>query len=133
MTNDIIFADKTFPDMLEEIHRNATVKREMINAMIAKLVILVHNPEDAAIIFPIIQHFLDTSVKNDAHIIQIAQIVQKVQSMTIKADGTASGLSETEKQDILKMIQRDMDVMVDESVDEAVKQAEELIEQPKKK
>ena len=109
MNNDIVFNGKTFADVLSEIHYHATSKREMINAMIAKLVVLVHTPEDASIVFPIIQDFMDTAVKNDAHVVQIAQIIQKLQAISLKADASTGLLSETEKSELLRLVQKDTD------------------------
>jgi len=133
MTNDIVFNGKSLPDVLSEIHYHATSKREMINAMIAKLVPLGKTPEEASIIFPIIKDFMDTAIKNDQHIVQIAQIIQRIQSTTIKNENGASLLSETEKQDILRMISGEIGVMADAPIDELTTKANDAIKLVQKK
>lgn len=133
MTNDIVFNGKNLPDVLSEIHYHATSKREMINAMIAKLVPLAKTPEEASIIFPIIKDFMDTAIKNDQHIVQIAQIIQRIQSATIKNESGASLLSEMEKQDILRMISGEVGIMSESPIDELTTKADDAIKLVQKK
>lgn len=103
MTNKIIFDDKSFEDILENIYSTTINKREQINIMINKLILLVQSPSDASILFPIIRDFLDTSIKNDNHLVQIAQLSQKLQAIESKAAGADGFLDEDEKNDLLRL------------------------------
>jgi len=127
MNTDPIFDGKSLPDLFSEIYRNSTSKRDMINVIITKLLEFAKNPEDAAIIFPIIQHFIDTSVKNDGHIIDIAQIVQKIQSASVKAEGGSMMLSEEEKQELLRVVSESIDIHEDPKTPIMLDRANEII------
>jgi hypothetical protein len=132
MDNEIVFDDKTFQDLLRDIYSTTVSKREQINAMIAKLLQLVHTPEEASIIFPIIQDFLDTSIKNDGHVVQIAQISQKLQSVSKKLEGEGGLLSEFEKNNLLRLIQDEIMVVDDSAKKLKVKDADIPDTPPKK-
>lgn len=132
MDNEIVFDDKTFQDLLRDIYSTTVSKREQINAMIAKLLQLVHTPEEASIIFPIIQDFLDTSIKNDGHVVQIAQISQKLQSVSKKLEGEGGLLSEFEKNNLLRLIQEEIMVVDDSAKKLKVKDADVPDTPPKK-
>jgi hypothetical protein len=98
---DYIFDDKTLPDIFSDIYKNTDSKREQINTFITKLVLLIRTPEDATIISPIIKDFMEVAVKNDEHIIRVAQIVQRLESVSKKGSGMGDLLTEDEKQQLL--------------------------------
>ncbi len=127
MNTDPIFDGKTLPDLFSEIYRNSTSKRDLINTIITKLIGYCSNAEEASVIFPIIQHFIDTAVKNDAHIINIAQIVQKIQSTSAKIEGSATGLTEEEKQELLRIVGEQIDVLEDPKTPTMITKANEII------
>ena len=127
MNTDPIFDGKSLPDLFSEIYKNSTSKRDMINVIITKLLGYCQTAEEASIIFPIIQHFIDTAVKNDSHIINIAQIVQKIQSASVKADGNPMMLSEEEKQELLRVVGQSIDILEDPQTTEMMGKANEII------
>jgi hypothetical protein len=98
---DYIFDNKTLPDIFSDIYKNTDSKREQINTFITKLVLLIRTPEDATIISPIIKDFMDVAVKNDEHIIRVAQIVQRLESVSKKGSSMGDLLTEDEKQQLL--------------------------------
>jgi DNA-binding ferritin-like protein len=67
-----------------------------------KMVQLIRTPEDAAVIGPIVQGFLEVNVKNDEHLVRVAQIAQRIVSVGAKSTQTLDGLlSESEKEALL--------------------------------
>lgn len=101
--NDKIYDEKSLSNLFSEIHKNTENKRNQINTYIAKLVKLINTPDDAVVIGPIIQSLMETNVKNDEHLIRIAQIVQRLMNTSgNKGDDLNSLLTEEEKQDLLK-------------------------------
>ena len=103
--NSEIYDGKSLADLFSEIHKNTDSKRAQINSFIMKMVQLIRTPEDAAVIGPIVQGFLEVNVKNDEHLVRVAQIVQRIVSVGAKSNTVSDfGLSEAEKEALLKDI-----------------------------
>jgi coenzyme F420-reducing hydrogenase gamma subunit len=101
--NSEIYDGKSLADLFTEIHKNTDSKRAQINSFIMKMVQLIRTPEDAAVIGPIVQGFLEVNVKNDEHLIRVAQIAQRIVTVGTKAAnaGLDGLLSEEEKNALL--------------------------------
>ncbi len=57
------------------------------------------------VIGPIVQGFLEVNVKNDEHLVRVAQIAQRIVSVGVKSNASLDGLlSESEKEALLKDI-----------------------------
>jgi hypothetical protein len=102
--NSEIYDGKSLADLFSEIHKNTDNKRTQINTFIGKMVQLIRTPEDAAVIGPIVQGFLEVNVKNDEHLVRVAQIVQRIVSVGTKASSVSLDglLTDEEKNALLK-------------------------------
>jgi hypothetical protein len=101
----IVFGDKKFSDILEEIYNNQKKKDKQISALIAELKPLVQEIGDATLIVPLIKEYLEISVKNDEQLIKMATIIQRIMSN----GGTAEngfGISDEEKAQLLAEIDK---------------------------
>jgi len=76
--NQLIFDDKSFGDLLKEIHGNQKKKSTQIASMIAELRPLITSLGDATVVVPLIKEYMEISVKNDDHLIKMAAIVQRL-------------------------------------------------------
>ena len=76
--NQVIFDDKTFSDLLKEIHTNQKKKGKQIGQLIAELRPLIQNLGDATVVVPLIKEYMEISVKNDDALIKMAAIVQRL-------------------------------------------------------
>jgi len=86
--NQIIFDDKTFSDLLKEIHVNQKKKGKQIGQLIAELRPLIQNLGDATVVVPLIKEYMEISVKNDDQLIKMAAIVQRLSTgNTTSGDG----------------------------------------------
>ena len=95
----IVFGNKKFSDILQEIYENQTTKKQQISILIAELKPLIQEIGDATLIVPLIKEYLEISVKNDEQLIKMATIIQRaVQNTGI--DGEFS-ITEEEKQELL--------------------------------
>lgn len=74
----LVFKDKKFSDILEEIYNNQKKKSKQITAMIRELQPLIQDTGDATIIVPLIREYLDAGIKNDDHLIKMATIIQRI-------------------------------------------------------
>ena len=113
--NQILFDDKSFGDLLKEIHGNQKKKATQIASMIAELRPLIQSLGDATVVVPLIKEYMEISVKNDDHLIKMAAIVQR-----LSTGGASSG---------------DGGVLSAEEMDQLMDVAEEIsktVEKPKK-
>ena len=113
----VVFDDKTLSDVFKDIYRNTDSKREQINTFITKLVRQIRTPEDAAVISPIIKDFMEVNVKNDEHIVRIAQIAQRAIAIGTKAASSTELLTEEEKQQLLSNIKLEIDDLQQETTE----------------
>jgi hypothetical protein len=111
MFNTELFQGKTLSDVFADIYKNTDAKRSQITTFITKLVTLIRTPEDATIIGPVIKEFLDVSVKNDEHIVRLAQIVQRLELVTAKGSSTGDLLSDEEKLQLLANINEEVEAV----------------------
>ena len=113
----VVFGDKTLSDVFEDIYKNTDSKREQINTFITKLVRQFRTPEDAAVISPIIKDFMEVNVKNDEHIVRIAQIAQRAIAIGTKAASSTDLLTEEEKQQLLSNITLEIEDLQQETTE----------------
>jgi hypothetical protein len=113
--NSEIYDGKSLADLFSEIHKNTDSKRAQINSFIMKLVQLIRTADDAAVIGPIVQGFLEVNVKNDEHLIRVAQIAQRIVSIGTKSKSSLDGLlTEEEKNALLGDINAEIQELQEE-------------------
>ena len=76
--NQILFDDKSFGDLLKEIHGNQRKKAKQLAQLIAELRPLVQSLGDATVVVPLIKEYMEISVKNDDALLKMAAIVQRL-------------------------------------------------------
>ena len=97
--NQIIFDDKSFSDILKEIHKNQSKKAKQLASLIAELRPLITNLGDATVVVPLIKEYMDISVKNDEQLIKMAAIVQRLSTGTTNS-GDGGTLTEAEMEQL---------------------------------
>ena len=80
--NQILFDDKSFSDLLKEIHGNQRKKAKQLASLMAELRPLVQSLGDATVVVPLIKEYMEISVKNDDQLIKMAAIVQRLSTST---------------------------------------------------
>ena len=93
--NQILFDDKSFSDLLKEIHGNQRKKAKQLASLISELRPLVQSLGDATVIVPLIKEYMEISVKNDDALLKMAAIVQRLSTGTINS-GDGGLLTEEE-------------------------------------
>lgn len=104
MFDQVIFKNKKFSDILEEIYKDTKTKEKQVNQLIAELKPLIQDTGDATIVVPLIKEYLEIGVKNSDNLIKMAAICQRVISKTVEASDGAL-ISEDEKEALLSAIQ----------------------------
>ena len=104
--DSVIFKEKKFSDLLEEIYNNSKVKEKQIAALIAELKPLINDIGDAVLVVPLIKEYMEIGVKNDEQLIKMATIVQRALNNSGGGDEGGLGISDAEKQQLLEEIQK---------------------------
>lgn len=110
---EVIFADKTLSSLLEDIYRTATENRTLLTTAINDLRQMIRSKhtqsEDISYIGGVIANLFDTTVKNDEHLLKLANVVQKV--LMVEKRGKEDDrelLTEREKQQLLEAAKEEM-------------------------
>ena len=103
--DSVIFGDKKFSDILEEIYNNQKKKEAQVTALISELKPLVQEIGDATLIVPLIKEYMEIGVKNDEQLIKMATIIQRVINNSSNDDG-GLGISDEEKEQLLSEMEK---------------------------
>jgi hypothetical protein len=102
--DSVVFGNKKFSDILEEIYNNQKKKETQVTALISELKPLINEIGDATLIVPLIKEYMEIGVKNDEQLIKMATIVQRALNTGQKDDGSF-GISDEEKQQLLETME----------------------------
>ena len=97
--NQVLFKDKTFSSLLEDIYKNATRKEKEIKALIDQLKPMIQEPGDAMMLVPLLKEYMELAIKNDDALIKMAGIVQRAMNST--GGGDDSGLLSDRDKELL--------------------------------
>jgi hypothetical protein len=119
-----LFPGKNLSGLFQDIYTNQTTKKERISQLIADLKSKIKHNGDVAMIGPIIKDLIDTSVKNDDHLIRLATIAQRIMLANNKGSGDDGFLTEEEKAQLLNDLQEAKEEV--EKMDDLVVEIDEL-------
>lgn len=102
--DSIVFGDKKFSDILNEIYDNQKKKEKQITGLISQLKPLMASIEDARAIVPLIKEYLEIGVKNDEQLLKMATIIQRVLNNSSSED--TLGISDEEKQQLMAELEK---------------------------
>ena len=97
----VVFKDKKFSDILEEIYSNQKQKQKQLTSLISELKPLITDIGDATMIVPLIKEYMEISVKNDEQLIKMATIIQRIFQTNSSSPGGEMNISEEEKAQLL--------------------------------
>ena len=97
--DNIVFGNKTFGNLLEEIYDNQKKKDKQVTALIKELQPMIEEIGDATLIVPLIKEYMEIGIKNDEQLIKMATIIQRVLNNNSSDDPT--GITEEEKQQLI--------------------------------
>lgn len=80
--NQVLFKDKTFSSLLEDIYKNANRKEKEIKALIDQLKPMIQEAGDAMMLVPLLKEYMELAIKNDDALIKMAGIVQRGMNST---------------------------------------------------
>ena len=119
-----LFPGKNLSGLFKDIYDNQINKKERISQLIADLKSKIKHNGDVALIGPIIKDLIDTSVKNDDHLVKLATIAQRIMLANNKSSGDDGFLSDEEKAQLLKYLEEAKEEV--EKMDDLVVEIDEL-------
>ena len=102
--DSIVFGNKKFSDILEEIYTNQKTKQKQVTSLISELKPLINEIGDATLIVPLIKEYMEIGVKNDEQLIKMATIVQRA-LQNVDEDG-GLGITDEEKAQLLEEMEK---------------------------
>jgi len=93
-TDKEIFKGKTLSDLFEEIYSNSKETKSQVKGLIGELKPLIENVGDATLLVPMIKEYMEIGVKNDEHLIKLAQVIQRLEATVAKGGTEEFDLSE---------------------------------------
>jgi DNA-binding winged helix-turn-helix (wHTH) protein len=104
MFDQVIFKNKKFSDILEEIYKDTKIKEKQVNQLISELKPLIQDTGDATLVVPLIKEYLEIGIKNSDNLIKMAAICQRLMAKQVEmSDGGI--ISEEEKEALLSAIE----------------------------
>ena len=100
----VIFKNKTFGNVLEEIYNNQQKKDKQVTALINELKPMIEEIGDATLLVPLIKEYMEIGVKNDDLLIKMAALAQR--AMNSESTDAGLGISDEEKQQLLDEINK---------------------------
>ena len=106
MSNDYeIFKGKSLASLFQDIYENQNYNRNQLDVLTKNITAMIKDGDTAVQIIPMMKEYLEINVRNDELLIKLASIVQKIISAENKGESESEfGLSENEKEQILKTI-----------------------------
>ena len=101
--DSVVFGNKKFSDILNEIYDNQKTKQQQIGGLISELKPLINDIGDATLIVPLIKEYMEIGVRNDEQLIKMATIIQRVLNNSISDDPT--GITDAEKEQLMKELE----------------------------
>mgnify|MGYP001344255304 CR=1 FL=1 len=102
MSNDYeIFKGKSLSSLFQDIYENQNYNRKQLDVLTRNITSMIKDGDTAVQIVPMIKEYMEIGVKNDEHLIKLATIVQRLESVAAKGgDGEMFDLMEL--QDLLE-------------------------------
>jgi len=97
--DNIVFKNKKFSDILNEIYDNQKKKEKQISGLISELKPLISDIGDATLIVPLIKEYMEIGVRNDEQLIKMATIIQRALNNSSSEDSL--GISDEEKAQLM--------------------------------
>ena len=106
MSNDYeIFKGKSLASLFQDIYKNQNYNRNQLDVLTKNITAMIKDGDTAVQIIPMMKEYLEINVRNDELLIKLASIVQKIMTAEGKGESESEfGLSEVEKEQILKTI-----------------------------
>jgi hypothetical protein len=88
-----IFEGKTYSSLIKDIYDNSVHRKNQVDSLVDELRVLIKGVGDIPQIVPFIKEYLDIAVANDANLVKLASILQRLASSSTGAETDSNGMS----------------------------------------
>jgi len=103
-----IYTGKNYTDLIKEIYVRSEQKNDQIKVLIGDIRNMVKSANDAIILVPLIKNYLEVGVRNDEQLVKLAAVLQRFQTKSTEGSADGFGISEEEKEQLLKDIESEL-------------------------
>ena len=100
-----IFKGTTLADMFKKIDENSSRNKIQIESLIQELMVFIKDPNSAIQLFPMISDYMEANIRNDELLVKLLAVVQRVMQTEAKAEAGDYGLSDVEKEQIIRKLE----------------------------
>ena len=112
-----VFEGKTLSDVFKDIYDNSNRNKEQLEVLMKEVVGFIKDGDTAVQIIPMLKEYLEINVKNDEQLVKLATIVQRLATASKQGSEEEFGLSEKEKEQLMKEIDHTVQELQDHSDD----------------
>lgn len=125
MENDYeIYKGKNFSDLCKDIVKNSEEKKNQLDILITDLKDMIKTIENAVMVVPLLEKYIEVGVRNDEQLIKLAAVIQRLMvGKTVEGDGSVI-LTEDEKKQLMTAIEETTKENVPDSAKDAVTEQE---------
>jgi len=117
-----IFEGKTLSDVFKDIYDNSKRNKTQLEVLMKEVVGFIKDGDTAVQIIPMLKEYLEINVKNDEQLVKLATIVQRLAQAGSKGESEGEfGLTEAEKEQLMKNIENTVNELQDHSDNIAAK------------
>ena len=101
-----IFEGKSLSGLFKDIYENTKTNKTQLEVLMKEVVGFIKDGDTAVQIIPMLKEYLEINVKNDAQLVKVAAIVQRIIAAESKGGSEDEfGLSEKEKEQLMGAIE----------------------------
>ena len=112
-----VFEGKTLSDVFKDIYYNSNRNKEQLEVLMKEVVGFIKDGDTAVQIIPMLKEYLEINVKNDEQLVKLATIVQRLATASKQGSEDEFGLTDQEKEQLMKQIDHTVQELQDHSDD----------------
>jgi hypothetical protein len=106
-----IFENKSFTGLCKDIYDRSENKKDQLDLLISELRPYIRSLDDAREMVPLIQGYLEVSVRNDEQLVKLAQVSQRLQTAKMDRGGGEALLTDAEKEALWQEVKEVIEVV----------------------
>ena len=112
-----VFEGKSLSDVFKDIYDNSNRNKEQLEVLMKEVVGFIKDGDTAVQIIPMLKEYLEINVKNDEQLVKLATIVQRLATASKQGSEDEFGLTDQEKEQLMKQIDHTVQELQDHSDD----------------
>jgi len=112
-----VFEGKSLSDVFKDIYDNSKRNKEQLEVLMKEVVGFIKDGDTAVQIIPMLKEYLEINVKNDEQLVKLATIVQRLATASKQGSEDEFGLTDQEKEQLMKQIDHTVQELQDHSDD----------------